>query len=143
MEWREKMDFEALRVMRNEHNPFAQFLGIVVTEIREGYAVSEMTVKPEYTNPVGSSHGGILFTLADVAAGAAAASYGNYAVTVSSEYHYLKSAAEGHTIEAIAGTVKSGKSIIVLNVDVVDKEEKQQLGTACITYFRLDKEIKC
>ena len=137
------MNYEQLREMRNNANPFAQLLGIRLTGLREGLAVAEMEIKKEYTNPVGTSHGGVLFTLADVAAGAAAASYGNYAVTVSSEYHYLKSAAEGNTVRAEAKAVKAGRRIIVLSVDVTEAESGELLGSSMITYSRLEEEIAC
>lgn len=136
------MDFEKLREVRNNNNPFAEMLGITLTEIREGSAVAEMSIRHEYTNPVGSSHGGVLFTIADVAAGAAAASFGNYAVTVSSEYHFLNSAKEGSVVRAAAETIKGGKNIIVLRATVTEAGSGKLLGDACITYFRLDKKIE-
>ena len=135
------MDYDALRELRNHTNPFAELLGITLEEIREGSAEAVVTIQPKHTNPVGSCHGGVLFTLADVAAGAAAASFGQYAVTVSSEYHYLGSAVVGEEVHAVSKTVKNGKTIIVLEVKVVAAESGKLLGTACITYYRLNRDI--
>ena len=43
------------------------WLGIVIDEVREGYARLRMTVMETMLNGHGTAHGGILFTLADTA----------------------------------------------------------------------------
>ena len=135
------MDFEALKKQRNENNPFAEMLGITLTELSEGYARAEMTVLDGHTNPVGSCHGGCLYTIADVASGAAAASFGHYAVTVSSSFNYLSKADPGMRIAAEARTEKAGRSIIAIRVEVLDCGSGKLLCTSGFTYYRLEKAI--
>ncbi|WP_455034633.1 PaaI family thioesterase, partial [Lachnoanaerobaculum gingivalis] len=76
------MDFEKLRLYRNIKNNFANLLDIKLSEISEGYAKAEMDVKTELLNPIGSLHGGCLYTIADIAGGAAASSYGVHVTTI-------------------------------------------------------------
>lgn len=46
---------------------FSRWLGIEVLEARIGHAVVRMTVREEMANGFGTSHGGIVFSLADSA----------------------------------------------------------------------------
>ena len=46
---------------------FSQWLGIEVLEAREGHAVVRMRVRDDMVNGFGTSHGGIVFSLADSA----------------------------------------------------------------------------
>ena len=136
------MDYEALRQLRMKTNPFARFMGITLTQIREGYAAAEMKGRPELDNPVGYCHGGALFTLADVAAGTAAISFGRHAVTVSADYHFLKAGCGEGVFIAEARSVHCGRQTIVLQVEIKEKGKEELLGTACFTYHRLDREIE-
>ena len=135
------MDYQKLREQRNQTNPFAQYVGIVITKIEEGYAEVELALRPEHLNPVGIVHGGALFTLADVVTGAATASFGTQAVTVSGEYHYLAPAAGLEKVTAAARCIKKGKTIVVFDVEVYGKEGKV-VGKGTFTSYRLaDKPI--
>jgi acyl-CoA thioesterase len=46
---------------------FSRWLGIEVLEARVGHSVVRMTVRDEMVNGFGTSHGGIVFSLADTA----------------------------------------------------------------------------
>ena len=74
------MNYAAILKFRNEMNPFAQMLHIDATDLSEGYARAEMPVTEELYNPQGAVHGGVLYTLSDIAGGNAAASHGDSGV---------------------------------------------------------------
>ena len=65
-------------------------LGLKHLEVREGYALTQLDVRPEFINLQGTIHGGVLLTLADVTGGTSACSYGNIVATVDNSYHFLK-----------------------------------------------------
>ena len=134
------MDFEKLRELRNRENPFAAFVGIVVTEIREGFAQAELSIRPELLNPVSMAHGGALFTLADVAAGAAASSFGTKAVTVTGEYQYLAAAPNAQKLIATAQCLRVGGTILPFDVEV-RTEDGTLVGKSSFTIYRLKKEV--
>ena len=81
----------------------------------------------------------IYFSMADTACGSAAASYGYLAVTVSSQYNFLRSAVPGDTLTAQAREVKRGKTICVFDVRITDQQEKL-LGTGSFTFYLLDQK---
>lgn len=79
-----------------------KYLGINLVEARPGYAMTTMTVKPELLNGVGITHGGALFTLADIAMAAASNSHGPMAVALDSHISFVKATQEGEFLTAIA-----------------------------------------
>lgn len=135
------MDFEKLKEFRNTHNPFCQRLGIWVEEIAAGYARISKHVTEEDLNPAGLAHGGLYFTMADTASGAASASHGYYGVTVNANYNYLRSAKPGDTLTAEATEVKSGRTICVYDVRVTN-QDGTLLGTGTFIYYLLDRKIE-
>ena len=135
------MDFEKLKEFRNTNNPFCHRLGISVEKIGPGYARITKQVTKEDLNPAGLAHGGVYFTMADTASGAACASHGRYGVTVNANYNYLKSGKPGETLIAEAEETKSGHTICVYDVRVTN-QDGTLLGTGTFTYYLLDRKIE-
>ena len=52
---------------------FIELIGIKIIEADEGYCKAELKVNDRHLNPLGTVHGGCLYTLADTVAGFAAA----------------------------------------------------------------------
>lgn len=135
------MDYQKLMDFRNRANPFAQFVGIVTTKIEKGYAEAELELRPEHLNSSGIIHGGVMLTLADVVTGSATVSFGYQAVTSSGEYHYLAPGKGLEKVTATARCLKSGRTLMVFDVEVHGKEGKV-LGKGTFTTYRLaDKPI--
>ena len=61
---------------------FSQWLGIEVLEAERGHSVLRMTVREEMVNGFGTSHGGIVFSLADSAFAFAINSGGTLSVAI-------------------------------------------------------------
>ena len=68
------MDLDELKTFAEQGIPFNQFLGFTVTDLREGYARIEVTIKPQYIgDPYRPAlHGGLTSALADTVGGIAA-----------------------------------------------------------------------
>ena len=84
------VDYEKLKQARNMG--FIKHIGVETVELREGYAKGEIVLDERHANPIGSTHGGVLFTLVDTVGGAAATSRGRYVTTVSGNINYLRPA---------------------------------------------------
>ncbi|MCF2555790.1 PaaI family thioesterase [Faecalicatena contorta] len=130
------VDYERLLEHRNAVNKYASFMGIVTTEIKEGYARAEMQIRPEHENAVGTVHGGAIFSLADTSAGAAAASYGTKMTTVSSDFHYLSPAMGTERLYGEAKAIKHGKKMSTLEVEIFS-DDKKLIAKGTFTYFNL------
>ena len=135
------MDYQKIVDYRNNNNPYAKRLGIVVQEIGPGYARVTKTVEPEDCNPIGKTHGGVYFSMADTACGSAIASHGYYAVTVNASYEFLRSGRPGDTLTAVAEEVKNGRTLCVYSVRITNQEDTL-LGTGTFTFYKLDRKIE-
>jgi acyl-CoA thioesterase len=83
-------------------DPWARSLGIECLEIRRGYCRLALTLTPAMLNFQGNPHGGVVFTLADMAFGIACNSHGPPSVAVSETIGYLSAAAPGSRLIAEA-----------------------------------------
>ncbi len=135
------MDYQKLMVLRNKKNAFAGVVGIKLTEIREGYARAELAVNEHHLNPIGSVHGGCLYTLADMAGGAAATSHGYAATTLNSDIHYLNAGIHTTYLYAEAKEIKHGKKTMVYEIHITDQNQKL-LAAATFTFMSLGIPIK-
>lgn len=136
----QEMDYELLKKIRMSQNAFGDMVGVEIIEIKEGYARAKLIVSDALLNPIGSMHGGCLFTLADITGGSAAASHGEQVTTVDADIRYLRAGIGIKEAVAEAKEIKKGKKLLVYRVDITD--EKGTLLTAgTFTYMSLGKKI--
>lgn len=135
------MDYEKLRLYRNTHNNFAEYLGLEITEIGPGYARAMMPIREEHLNVVGSVHGGCLFTIADAAGCAAASSYGNHIATLNNSFNFLNPGLNTKTLYATTRELKQGKRVLVYSVAVTDENENL-LAEGVFTFMAINKPIE-
>lgn len=128
-----------LRFFRKKDR-FAASNLIEVVDVKEGWAKAQVMIKKEHLNGVDIAHGGIIFTLADVAFGVAANSYGRVAVTLSAEISFLNPAIEGTLITAEAEELALKNTISSYLVSVKDVNG-QLLATMKCTAFRKKERI--
>lgn len=129
------MDFQKVIDEINTTNAFGNYLGIQIDEVKEGYAKVTLEIRPEFTNPYNTVHGGALYTVADMAGGTAAYSYGQPVVTVDSSFHFLHAGKNVTKLIGVGKVLRNGKSISVMDVNVMDQEEK----TICCGTFTYAK----
>ena len=124
------------------HPPFWGLLGIEVVEMGKGYAKLVMPFHEKLTQPFGIVHGGAIFTLADSAAAIAivrTVEPGRRFVTVEMKINYLASVSEG-VMEAKAKVLRKGKTIIPIDVDVINNGTL--VAKAISTYIILGENKK-
>jgi acyl-CoA thioesterase len=88
------------------NDPWARSLGIECLEIRRGYCRLALTLTPGMLNFQGHPHGGVIFTLADMAFGIACNSHGPPSVAVSVTISYLAATSAGSRVIAEAREIK-------------------------------------
>jgi acyl-CoA thioesterase len=113
------MEDELIRNVKSDS--FAEYTGIRTIEVKEGYAVTELTIGQNHLNGVGMVQGGVIFTLADFAFALASNSGGIATVGVNVNITYLKSPA-GRIIRAVAQEIDARKRISCYRVDVLDED---------------------
>lgn len=131
------MDFEAMCKQRTLDDPYGMHLGIRIEKIAEGFTEARLMVTPNVINPYNVVHGGALYSIADIAGGAAAASRGAAAVTLNSDFHYLRPALNCEEIIARAEEVKSGRRALVYRLTVMNEVETV-LAEGTFTYMTIE-----
>ncbi len=132
--------YEKLIDYRNRQGMAPQ-IGAQMTKITEGHAWAELTVQPNQQNLIGSVHGGILMTFADVVATAAAWSYGSHITTQECSIHFLNAAIHVDKLLAEGIVEKRGKRIFVVRVEIADPAGRKIL-TSTFSLFNLGKPLK-
>jgi len=120
--------------------PFANKLGLKLTEIDEGYAKVEMAFTPDLGNMFGMAHGGAIFSLMDAAFEVASNSHGTMAVALSMNINYLASPAAGATLTAQAREINKTKRTAAYDIRATDDTGKL-LATCQSLVYRMDKPL--
>ena len=94
---------------RMQDDPWARALGIEYLEIRRGYCRLGLTLQPHMVNFLGFPHGGVMFSMADIAFGTACNSHGEPAVALSMTISFMTAVAAGSRLVAEARQVKQGR----------------------------------
>ncbi len=109
-------------VMLSNHD-FGKFIGVHFLERGEGTCKARLDIRPEHTNPIGTVHGGCLFTLADAVCGIAASSMGSICTTVNSNIQFLNAAFWPKYLIAEARPKKLGRKIRTFLVEIWDDKD--------------------
>jgi uncharacterized protein (TIGR00369 family) len=107
--------------------PFVAGLGIEPTVMREGRCETSMTLKKGHLQHTGQVHAGVVTTLADHTAGAAAQSMlteGSFAITAELKISLLR-AARGKTLTCSAVVIKAGRSLMFTEAEVYSREDEE------------------
>lgn len=87
---------------RLEKDAFARYLDIKITKIKPGYASATLKVTPDLLNGEGLTHGGAIFSLADLVFAAASNSHGTLALALNVNISFLKATRDGAVLTAVA-----------------------------------------
>lgn len=102
-----------------DRNPFVSLLEMKIEMVEKGKVELSMPVDgSKHTNLYGVLHGGALASLADTAMGVSCATLGNRVVTIEMNINFMKSAAMGSTVLAVAEVLHSGKQTMVLEASL-------------------------
>lgn len=85
-----------------KEDPFARFLGMKLVKVGEGTATAELEVTGDMLNAHGTTHGAVVFALADFVFAVASNSYGKTSVALSMNIGYLAASRKGTRLRATA-----------------------------------------
>ncbi len=103
-----------------ERDQIIRLMNMTILEMRHGYAKVSMPLADSLKNGMGVAHGGAIFSLADIAFGAAAnEDTEHFVVTLNTTIEYLRPGAIGPLV-AEAHVVREGKRVQSYEVSVFD-----------------------
>ncbi|HYW74912.1 MAG TPA: PaaI family thioesterase [Pyrinomonadaceae bacterium] len=120
--------------------PYAKFLGLQLGEMEKGEVSISLEIRDELRQNQGVVHGGAIASLIDTASAFAVLTQielDERVTTTDLTIHYLRPALAGRLV-ATARTIRSGRRLFVLSVNVHDDAERL-LATAVTTYIKLDQ----
>ncbi|MGD0020922.1 MAG: PaaI family thioesterase [Smithellaceae bacterium] len=107
-------------------NPFLDYLGITLVELKDGYARFRMPVRPEYLQGAKTMQGGLIVALADEAIAHAMMTQVNPdegLTTIELKSNFLAGVNKGELI-ADASVFKKGQSLVIGDCLVTDDKGK-------------------
>jgi acyl-CoA thioesterase len=121
-------------------DPFARSLGIEVIAFDEGYSKVAVTVNRQMLNSHDTAHGGLVFTLADVAFALACNSHGRLAVALNVSINYVAPVSSGTRLIAEATEESLGHRIGLYRL-VVRTEDGTLVATCQATAYRKNQPV--
>ena len=107
-------------------NPFLDYFGITLDDLKDGYARFRMPVRPEYLQGAKAMQGGLIVAMADEAIAHAIMtrlSSEEGLTTIELKSNFLAGVSDGELI-ATASVFKKGKSLVIGDCLVTDNKEK-------------------
>jgi len=101
-----------------------QALGLNLEKIAPGFAQVGMTVRPDMVNAHGTCHGGVIFTLADMAFAYACNSANHSTVAAGADIDFLAPARPGDVLTATARESAQAGRLGVYDMEVRNQEGK-------------------
>lgn len=98
---------------------FAEYAGIELLEVKEGWAKSKMEITENHLNGIGTVHGGAIFTLADFTFAVAANSYKTVTVAINTNISFMKAASSG-TLFAEAEEISTNPKLGTYTITITD-----------------------
>ncbi|MCS6904011.1 MAG: PaaI family thioesterase [Bacteroidia bacterium] len=100
--------------VKDSPSPVSHFLRGILVEVEEGMVEAEYIVHQEFTNPLGTLHGGIMAAIIDDTVGAAVYTLAlpTPFVTITLNIDYMAPANLGETIFVRSEVFKKGKTVI-------------------------------
>ena len=116
-------------------NRFETLIGAQVIPSSKGSAEVILITNVSHTNRLGYIHGGVIYSLADIAFEIASNSHKRDAVSISTNMQFHKAAVEGQKLSAFAREIHLGKKLA--SYEVVVKCESVLIATFTGTVYLL------
>ena len=132
-------DLQAILEKVNVQDAFAKTVGMRVVELSPGYAKALIEVTDDHVNLFQMAHGGAIFSVADHACEAAGNSFGEPAVAIQNNIHFLSAGKPGDRLEATARVVHRTRRIGL--VEAVVRNQRDEILAQChqVIYFKGSK----
>ncbi|MCP3871719.1 MAG: hotdog fold thioesterase [Desulfobacteraceae bacterium] len=105
-----------------QKDAFANFLGAKVQIVKPGHCRVSLTIDDKMTNFHGTTHGGIIFSISDMAFAAACNSHGKVAVALNVSICFLKPTYPGDHLVAEAKEEYNGRRTALYDIKIYNEK---------------------
>lgn len=124
-----------------KNDPFSQWMGVEILEVKEGFCKIGCSVRVEMLNGFDVTHGGILFSLADTALAFSAATYGRVALALDNSISFTKTSSAGNELNATSKCINLTHKTGVFECRITNSSD-ELLAVMKATVYRTSEEIK-
>ena len=124
----------------SEDAGFRELVGTELSSAEEGRAVVNVRAEDRHSNPNGTVHGGVVYTLIDVSMAEALRTMiegDERPVTIEIKVNYLEPGKPG-TLTSTAQVRKGGKRLTIVEAEVSQEDDGEVIALATGTYTRVD-----
>jgi len=119
-----------------QNDPFAKHLGATVEIIEPGHSRVTITVTEKMVNFHGITHGGLIFTLGDIAFAAASNSHGQTAVALNVDICFLRASKPGDVLVAEARERFAGGRTALYDITVINQRTGELIAKSQDMVYR-------
>lgn len=138
------MDEKTRRQKISDHiqqDAFARSLGASIEILKPGHSRVSLTITESMTNFHGTTHGGIIFSVGDMAFAAACNSHGRVAVALNVSICYLKSSFPGDRLVAEAQEVHNGRKTALYDIKIYNEKTGELIAKSQDQAYRMNQWI--
>ncbi len=122
------------KVIKND--PFGHLLGVQVVDFSVGYARVSMTIQPEHQNFHGMTHGGVIFSLGDIAFAIAGNARGKTAVALNVDISFLQATEVGDKLIGEAKEISLNGPIGLYEITVTNDNNQDLIAKSQAVLYR-------
>jgi acyl-CoA thioesterase len=120
-----------------QKDAFANYLGARVEIVKPGHSRVFLTIDGNMANFHGTTHGGIVFSIGDMAFAAACNSHGRSAVALNVSICYLKPSYPGDSLMAEAIELYNGGSTSLYDIRIVNEKTGELIAKSQDQAYRM------
>ncbi len=120
----------------NHEDTFSRTIGVKLIELLPGFARASLPITEETVNIHQMAHGGAIFSVADQACEAAGNSFGQPAVALQQNIHFLAAGRSGDFLEATAKVIHRSNRIGLIKFEVTNQEGLLVATGQQVIYFK-------
>lgn len=129
------MDYKEQMERANKNNGFMIHNGVRAVELSETAARVETDPDERSLNAMGGVHAGLMFLMAEAAAGLLVRSGGRTCVTIDSSFRFLRPAGPSESLYAEAAVTKRGRTVSFCHAGVYGKTSGKLFAEGDFTFF--------
>lgn len=131
------MDYREQIEKVNKTNPFMIHNHIRAVELKDTTAQVEAEITPDSLNAMQGVHGGLMFVMAEMAAGLVTRNDGRKYVTLDSSFRFISGSSQAKTLIGEAALVRRGRTICFTHASVKEPETGKLLAEGDFTFYCL------
>lgn len=124
-----------------QKDTYSHLIGAKMEAVEPGYCRVSIAVTESMLNFHGTTHGGIVFGIADIAFAAACNSHGQAAVALSMDIHYLNPSQAGDHLVAEAREVSRSAATALYDITVSERDSQKVIAKLQAMAYRKRETI--